>query len=164
MRCIGGVLTVLGVCALLSTVGHGADEKASRFLSARTQHTFLGATQLALSSFRPNEKEATSAMLLLDANEVTFSQLGDLRVTAVAYKPIEVKLTPVAVDDASGSKRRAFAVELPKEQKAALGKNTLRLVWPISGTKNQPVGVRLMLVDPAGKVQQTVELWSARDL
>jgi hypothetical protein len=138
-------------------------EKPGKYVSERSQYPFLGATQVILSDFAPMGKETSTAKLLLDANELTFSAFGDVRITAVLYKPVEVKLTRVKADDPTGKDRRVFAVELPRERAELLNKRSLQLVWPV-GEKGQPAGVRLLVLDPAGKVMQTLELRLAREI
>jgi hypothetical protein len=136
-----------------------ADEgaKAGRYTSDRNANTFVGATRVVLDDFDPTDKEAKSATLQLDKNEVTFSSFGDPQITAVSYKSFPVKLTRLKIADPAGKDRRIFSVALPKEHAEALGKNSLRLVALI-GTKSELPGVRLLVVNPEDKVTQTLEL------
>lgn len=135
----------------------GGEKKSVRYVSERSAYPFVGATRVALESFDPADKDAKSAMLQLDNNEVTFSAFGEPRITAVFYKFVEVKLTRLDMTDPTAKDRRIFAVELPKEFAACLGKNSLRLVTPI-GPKNEPAGIRLLVVNPEDKVTQVLEL------
>src|SRR5260370_29708003 len=99
--------------------GFGAvDEgaKAGRYTSDRNANTFVGATRVVLDDFDPTDKEAKSATLQLDKNEVAFSSFGDPQITAVSYKSFPVKLTRLKIADPAGKDRRIFSVALPKEQ------------------------------------------------
>lgn len=161
MTKIRSMMTVLaGFLLLLLSIAWSAEatggDKASKFASERSQHRFLGATQVVLAHFNPSAKEMKTT-LQLDRNDVSFSPFGDPQLTVVLYKPFEVKVTRLDMADPMGKNRSIFSVELPKEQSEALGKKALRLVWPV-GEKAQPPGVRLLLLDPMGKVIQTREL------
>ena len=113
-----------------------------------------------LNDFDPTDKDAKSAMLQLDKNEVTFSAFGEARITAVSYKSFQVKLTRLKLVDPSGKDRRIFSVELPNECTEDLGKNSLQLVTS-AGTKSEPTGIRLLLVNPENKVMHVLELRAA---
>jgi hypothetical protein len=153
-------LTAVCVICLVGTVWcgtTGGGGKNVRFASERSPYPFVGATRVVLDGFDPKDKDAKSAMLQLDKNEVTFSSFGDPRITAVFYKPFQVKLTRLNMADPSAKNRRIFSLELPKEFAADLGKNSLCLVTLID-TKSEPADVRLLVVNPKGKVMQTLEL------
>ena len=130
--------------------------KSVKFASERSPYPFAGATRVVLDGFDPTDKDAKSAMLQLDKNEVTFSSFGEPRITAVFYKAFQVKLTRLKLADPAGKDRRIFSVELPKEIAADLGKNSLRLVTP--GPKSDAAGIRLLVVNPEDKVTQILEL------
>jgi hypothetical protein len=152
-------LALLVIVAIASTGAIlGGEGDSTKFTSERRQHKFLGATRVVLDKFNRMDKEGKTATLQLDGNELVFSSFGDSRVTLVFYKPFDVKLTRLNTADPTGQGRRIYSVELPTAQMQVLGKNSLRLVSPIAAPKGQPAGARLLLVDPSGKVLETVEL------
>ena len=133
--------------------------KSGKYASERKVQTFAGATRVTIDDFDPADKDAKAALLQLDNNEVSFSPFGEMQVTAVFYKPFPVKLTRLVVADPEKKDRHLFAVEVPKEFAEGLGKNSLKLVAS-AGTKSQPPGVRLLLVNQEGKVTDALELRS----
>jgi hypothetical protein len=150
----GCLVCLIGVGWCGTTRGQG---KSAKYTSERSPYPFVGATRVVVDGFDPTDKDAKSATLYLDKNEVMFSSFGDSRLTAVFYKPFQVKLTRLNIVDPSGKDRRIFSVELPKEFAADIGKNSLRLVTLI-GTKSDPTGLRLLVVNPEDKVTQVLEL------
>lgn len=132
-------------------------EKGIKYASERSPFPFIGATMVALEGFDPKDKDPKSALLQLDKNQIFYSSFGEPRLTAVFYKPVPVTLTPLNIADPSGQNRRIFAVDLPKENAADLGKSTLRLVTSI-GKKSELAGIRLLLVNQEDKVTQVLEL------
>jgi hypothetical protein len=148
------LICLIGVGWCGTTHGQG---KSVKYTSERSPYPFVGATRVVVDGFDPTDKDAKSATLYLDKNEVMYSSFGDQRLTAVFYKPFQVKLTRLNMADPSGKDRRIFLVELPKEFAADLGKNSLRLVTLI-GTKSDPTGLRLLVVNPEDKVTQVLEL------
>jgi hypothetical protein len=132
-------------------------EKGRRYASDRNAISFIGATRIVLEGFDATDKDAKSATLQLDKNALTFSVFGDAQITTVFYKPFPVELTALKIADPAGKDRRIFAVALPKEQAEGLGKNSVRLVAP-ANAKGETPAVRLLLVNPEGKVVQAVEL------
>jgi hypothetical protein len=151
------------VCLMVGAAWCGTESgqvKGGKYASERSPYTFVGATRVVMDGFDPADKDAKSATLQLDQNEVNFSSFGEARITAVFYKPFAVKLTRLNLADPSGKDRRIFSVELPSDLAADLGKNSLRLVtW--AGAKSEPAGIRLLLVNPENKVTQVLELRSA---
>lgn len=129
----------------------------SKYASERSPHTFAGATRVVLDNYDAMDKDAKSAWLQLDNNDVSFSEYGEQQVTVVFYKSFQVKLTRLNGADPDGRDRRIFAVELPIEYAAALGGSSLRLVTP-AGAASQPEGVRLLLVNPQNQITATLEL------
>ena len=159
-KCLGKTLTAWGLMCLIGIAWGGAasgQQKNVRFASDRSPYPFLGATRVMIEEFDPAAKGATSAMLQLDKNEVTYSSFGEPRVTAVFYKPFQVKLTRLNITDPTGKGRHQFSVELPKEAAGDLGKNSLRLVTVLA-KESELVGLRLLLVNSDNKVTQILEL------
>jgi hypothetical protein len=130
--------------------------KGAKFTSERSPYPFVGATRVVIDGFDPTDKDAKSASLVLDKNEVTLNAFGDPQITAVFYKPFQVKLTRLNMADPGGKDRLLFSVELPKEFASDIGKNSLRLVT--AGPKMAGAGIRLLLVNQDGKVTQVLEL------
>ena len=150
--------TLLIVLCLIYLIGTASGQgKSAKYMSERSPYPFIGATRVAIEGFDASDKDANSATLQLDKNEVVFSSFGETRITAVFYKPFQVKLTRLTMADPSGKGRRIYSVEVPKEFAADLGKNSLRLVTP-TGEKSEPAGIRLLLVNSENKVTQTVDL------
>ena len=148
---------ILGTPGLASFGTTQSKGREFKFSSERSPYPFAGATRVVLEGFDPEGKEAKTAMLQLDKNAVAYSAFGEPMLTAVFYKPFPVTLSPLSIADPSGQNRRVFAIELPKEIGADLGKKSMRLVT-LSGKKSEPVGVRLLLVNPDNKVTQVLEL------
>ena len=92
-RTISGLLAAVLFCAV-AWCGSAGD-RHGKYSSDRSQHKFLGATRIVLTDFDAAAKDAKSAMLQLDMNDVVFSTYGDSRITTVFFKPFEVKLTPL---------------------------------------------------------------------
>jgi hypothetical protein len=157
------VLSLAGLAALASGGDACAQARVvpptslGKYASERSPHKFAGATRVVLDNFDPTDKDAKSASLQLDNNDVIFSEFGEPQVTAVFYKSFQVKLTRRKGADPEGKDRCMFEVELPKEYAAALGENSLRLVAPV-GAKSQPREVRLLLMNLKGQVTSTLEL------
>jgi hypothetical protein len=157
-------LFILGLTALAIWVGAAnrsygqeAPNHSVRYASERSPHRFAGATRVVLDYFDPMDKDAKSASLQLDNNDVSFSPFGEPRVTTAFYKAFQIKLTRLNGADLEGKDRCIYAVGLPKEIAAALGESSLRLATPV-GTKSQPRGVRLLLMNLQGQVTDTLEL------
>ena len=141
--------------------GHGQG-KSTKWVSERNPFPFVGATRVVIDGFDSKDKNAASALLQLDKNEVIFSSFGESQITAVLYKPFQVQLTRLNMADPSGKDRRIFAVALPKDYAADLGQNSLRLVVP-ANTTSEAAGIRLLVVNPQDKVTQVLELRPASD-
>jgi hypothetical protein len=125
------------------------------FASERSEHKFLGATQVRLDQFTGNG--STQANLTLDKNDVTYSDaFGDIVTTEVAYQPSTVTLERLRLADPTGQDRRIYSVRFPAGD-STLGQHTMRLVWPASNNDN-PRRVRLVLVDSHDKVVHTIAL------
>ena len=162
-KCRAASLTALCLIYLVGAAWcetEGGQPKKVKYASERSPYPFVGATRVMIDGFDANDNDAKSAMLQLDKNEMTFSAFGEARITAVLFKPFQVKLTRLKLADPSGKDRRIFSVELPNEFAADLGKNSLQLVTP-AGTKSEPTGIRLLLVNPENKVIHVLELRSA---
>jgi hypothetical protein len=152
------IILMLSVGLFCMPAWHGiAGEQNQRYMSERSHHKFLGATRIVLSNFDGAAKDAKSALLQFDRNDVVFSTFGDSRITTVFYKPFEVKLTQLKLADPEAKGRRIYGVELPAEFVEALGKNSLRLVAPVA-EKGQAAGARLLLADAQGKTITTLDL------
>src|ERR1043166_916877 len=143
---------ILSMAALAGLAGANAasaqvlpSATLGKYASERSQHTFAGATRVALDNYDAMDKDAKSAWLQLDNNNVSFSEYGEQQVTVVFYKSFQVKLTRLNGVDPDARDRRIFTVELPKEHVAALEGSSLRLVTP-AGAASQPEGVRLLLM------------------
>ena len=159
-KCLAKALTAWGLICLVAVAWGGPNagqRKNVRFASERSPYPFFGASRVMVEDFDPTDKGATAAMLQLDKNEVLYSSFGEPRVTAVFYKPFQVKLTRLNIADPAGKGRHMFSVELPKEVAADLGKNSLRLVT-VPTKDSELVGIRLLLVNPDNKVTQILEL------
>lgn len=130
-----------------------------RYASERSPHSFAGATRVVLDCFDATDKNATTARLQLDNNEVSYSSFGDQRITVVYYASFPVKLTRLSEADPTFGNRCMFAIEIPREYALTLGENSLRLVSPM-GLRSQPDGVRLLLTNRQGTVTDTLQLWA----
>jgi len=162
-NCRAAALTALCLIFLVGTAWcgtKGGQGKKVKYTSERSPYPFVGATRVVIDGFDATDNDAKSATLQLDKNEMTFSSFGEARLTAVLYKPFQVKLTRLKLPDPSGKDRRIFSVELPNEFAADLGKNSLQLVTP-AGTKSEPMGIRLLVVNPESKVIHVLELRAA---
>ena len=153
------ILSLAGLTVLAGDASAQVSPPSSKgkYASDRSPHKFAGATRVVLDNFDPLDKDSKSASLQLDNNDVIFSTFGEQRVTAVFYKPFQVKLMRLKGADPEGRDRCMFEVELPKEFADVLGKSTLRLVAPV-GAKSQPREVRLLLLNLKGQVTSTLEL------
>lgn len=136
--------------------------RSVRYASERSPHKFAGATRVVLDGFDPLDKNAKSARLQLDNNDVTFSEFGDQRITVAFYQSFQVSLTRRDGADPTLGNRIVFAMELPKENAVALGENSLQLVAPV-GLGSEPRGVRLLLLNLQRQVTDTLELRPPRD-
>ena len=162
-KCRAASLTALCLIYLVGAAWcgtKGGQGKNVKYTSERSPYPFVGATRVMIDGFDPIDKDAKSAMLQLDKNEITFSSFGEARITAVSFKPFQVKLTRLKLADPSGKDRRIFSVELPNEFAADLGKNSLQLMTP-AGTRSELTGIRLLLVNPENKVIHVLELRAA---
>jgi hypothetical protein len=140
----------------------GGHRKPGKYTSERSLHKFAGATRIVLDNFDPMDKQAKSVSLQLDNNEVSFSEFGEQRVTAVFYQAVEAKITLIHEADSKGKHGRIYLIELPKEHAAALGEHTLRLV-ATAGSASQANGARLLLINREGKVTSALELRHAEN-
>src|SRR5215213_8963287 len=97
---------------LAGTAGSDAgDHKPGKYASERSLHKFAGATRIVLDNFDPMDSHAKSVSLQMDNNEVSFSALGEQRVTAVFYQAIQAQLTLLNEADPNGKHGRIYLVE-----------------------------------------------------
>jgi hypothetical protein len=157
-------LSIAGLTVLASADAASAQvlptATLGKYASERSPHRFAGATRVVLDKFDAMDKDAKSARLQLDNNDVSYSEFGEEQITVVFYKSFQVDLTRLNGADPDGRERRIFAVELPKEYAAALEGSTLRLVTRVGAT-SELRGVRLLLLNPQSQVTATLELRSS---
>jgi len=134
-----------------------APNHSVRYASERSPHKCAGATRVVLENFDPLDKNAKSALLQLDNNDVVFSKFGEQRVTTVFFQPFPVILTRLNIADSESKEPSIFSVTLGKEQIPGLGNNLIQLVVP-AAPKSEPRGVRLLLLNVQGQVTDTLEL------
>jgi hypothetical protein len=154
---LAGLAVLASVSEIYPQVRDLPPAKLGKYASERSPHKFAGATRVVLDEFDPLDKDSKSALLQLDNNDVNFTEFGEQQITAVFYKPFQVKVTRRKGAGTEGKDPCVFDVELPKEQAVALGEGSLRIVTPV-GTKSQPREVRLLLMNGKGQITNTLEL------